>query len=185
MNIEVRSLTGRTVQYYMSRESRVRELQNEIAEREGLAPDSQYIISDKRRVGSEERLEDIGMQSGYKLHLLSLVTAGMNVKVIDINGRELTIEIQKKKTTVNQLKIEIEDKKGIPVWKQRLVMCDGLTEIEMKDKDKVTDYMGDSFRDYTISLVIKSDRTTLEPLYMDEAPGGSFWSWCHGRCCIL
>ena len=187
MNIEVRVLTGRTVQYYMSPESRVIDLQNKIAEREGLAPDSQYIIVGQRNAKSEERLGEIGMQECTKVHLLSRVAAGMNVKVRDINGSEITVEIEKNKTTVRQLKAEIEDKRGIAVGRQILVMCDGQTEIEMRDRYKVIDYIKEEImKTYTISLLIKEQTRTLEPLNIEEPDtNGSFLYCCLASCSIL
>ena len=187
MNIEVWTLTGRTVQYYMSRESRVIDLQNEIAEREGLSPDSQYIIMNLRVVRSDERLGEIGMQGDtITAHLLSKVVAGMNVKVVCLTG-EITVEIEKNKTTVQQLKAEIEGKKGIAVHKQRLVVSDGVTETEMKDKDKVIDYLKEGvLTTYTISLLSKVRDSTLEPLIVEPSQGEErSWFCCQGRSCSI
>lgn len=168
MSYEIHTLTGKTLKVNMTPNSTVRDLQEKIENTEGICQDLQYILTDRRKLGSEERLCDIGMQ---ELNLLSKVRAGMSVELSDIDGRKLTFEISPD-STVNQLKRLIEEKNGLPPEYQRLIMShgEGISGIMYDDK-KVADYIwndGDSVN--VMSLMIRGENQDLEPLEIEKEP---------------
>ena len=184
MSYEIHTSTGKILRLNMTPDSTVRNLQEKIEDTEGISQDSQYIFAERRILGSEERLCDIGMR---ELNLLSKVRAGMSVELNDIDGRKLIFEIGMD-TTVNQLKRLIEEKNGLPPENQRLVMSHGhgISEI-MYDNRKVADYIwNDVERINAMSLLIRSQTQDLEPLEIEEErqpPKSIFSSIC--PCCSI
>ena len=180
MSYEIHTLTGKTLKLNLSPDSTVRDLQEKIEDTECISQDMQYILTDTRKLRSEQRLCDIGMQ---ELNLLSKVRAGMSVEILDIDGRKLTFEIGSD-TTVNQLKKSIEEKNGLPPENQRLIISHGHGHSEiMYDNKKVTDYIWNDLESINImSLMIRSENQYLEPLEMDEEPRPPRSSLCFTLC---
>ncbi|KAI6657535.1 Polyubiquitin-C [Oopsacas minuta] len=182
MDLEVRTLTGRTIKYKMSPHCRVKDLQNKIEETEGLSPDLQYILTDKKKLSREDKLSEITMQEGDTLNLLSKIKAGLSIEIFDINGKKLTIEIDQD-TTVYQLKSLINEKNNIAIESQRLVIShgDGMKEEIMMNKKKVVSYLRNDvmWSQNVISLLHNSDKSqSLEPLLIDEQElPRSIWSY--------
>ena len=148
MQIFIKLPDGRLTTIYVDLSDTIENAKTVIQHKEGCPVDQQSLVFAGRQLRDTSTFEDhnIGVES--TLHLMIKLRGGMQIFVMTLTGRTITIIVEST-DTIKMVKQKIKDKDGVPVNEQRLIY----SGLELKDSKTLSDYCIQ--RDATLHLVLR------------------------------
>ena len=127
IEVYVKSLTGSIFTLSLSPFNSVMETKMMIAEQHGIPTEQQRLVFSGKALKDQCRLYEYNVTRKSTLHLILRLRGGMQIFVIALTGKTITLEIGAS-DTVGNLKANIQDKEGIPPHYQGLIFCGKLLQ---------------------------------------------------------
>ena len=128
MAIFVKTLTGKTITLEVQPSYCTENVKKKIQGKEGIPPEQQCLILAGEALQDGHRLSEYNVQRGSTLQLIHPLHAGMQIHVMTLTGKALTLEVEPS-DLVENLKATINEKEGIPLHQQCLVFAGKQLEV--------------------------------------------------------
>ena len=125
MHIVVKMMTGKTITLDVEPETSIEAAKRQIEDKEGIPPDQQHLVYRGKQLEYGRTLKEYNIQNESILGLLvSRLQPGMQifVKMMTSPEKMITLEVEPR-TSIEELKVKIPDKEGIPADRQRLTLA--------------------------------------------------------------
>ncbi|PWA56520.1 Polyubiqutin 2 [Artemisia annua] len=162
-DIFVKTSTGKTISLEVKCSDTIGNVKAMIQNKEGISPDEQVVIFNKRVPDDIDTLADFYIMNGSTLTLIPKSKGLMQIFVRTFNGKTFSLEvthsenigdvkakIQKKEDTIGHVKDKIQDTEGIPPEQQALIF----NEMVLEDSGILSDFQ--IKKESTLTLMLKS-----------------------------
>jgi ubiquitin C len=138
----------------------VEEVKQQIQDKEGIPADQQHLSFAGKQLEDGRTLSDYGILEDCRIDLLCLPAAGMQIYVMTLTGKTHTLDVEPS-DTIEKVKLQMQDKEGIPPEDQRLVWRTGSsgTCTVLEDDKTLMDY--GIHRECTLHLMLRLPRKQI------------------------
>jgi len=152
MHIVVKMMTGKTITLEVDPETSIEAVKSKIQDKEGIPPHRQHLVYCGKQLKDGRTLKEYEIQNKSILGLvISRLQPVMQIFVKVMTGFEKTITLEvEPKTSIEELKVKIQDKEGIPAGRQLLTF----TGKELEDSRSLEDC--NIQKESTLTLVLRS-----------------------------
>ncbi|KAM3146788.1 hypothetical protein pb186bvf_001318 [Paramecium bursaria] len=126
MNISIKTLTGNIIPIEVNQADTILIVKTKIQEKEGYSPDQQNLIFNGIMLENQKTVSDYNIENESILHIvLRLRNKEIYVNLLD--GTQYTLDFEPS-DTIQQFKVRIHEKVGIPHDQQRLIFSGQVLE---------------------------------------------------------